>query len=127
MVASRSPTIGVALSGSRSIGGDVGVVGGGASTPRYRYEIDLGGATPDRYDRVEIDHEHPIADVGQAGGEIDGGGRLAHPALLIRNRDDLAHSCALAREPDLNLNTIQSLCQFKLPIVPNPNQNTSWN
>ena len=35
--------------------------------------------------RVEIDDERPLAGLGQAGGEIDGGRGLADPALLVRD------------------------------------------
>ncbi len=33
--------------------------------------------------RVEVDHQDPQPVHGQRGGEVDGGGGLAHPALLV--------------------------------------------
>ena len=38
--------------------------------------------------RVEVDDQHALADGGQRGAEIDGGGGLADAALLIGERDD---------------------------------------
>ena len=38
--------------------------------------------------RVEVDDEHPVAEVGQAGAEVHGRGRLAHAALLVGDRED---------------------------------------
>ena len=38
--------------------------------------------------RIEVDDQHPVAEVGQAGAEVDGRGRLAHAALLVGDGDD---------------------------------------
>ena len=38
--------------------------------------------------RVEIDEQDASAESGQAGGEVDGGRRLADAALLVRNAED---------------------------------------
>jgi len=38
--------------------------------------------------RIEIDDEGAITEIGQAGTQVDGGGRLAHAALLVGHRDD---------------------------------------
>ena len=38
--------------------------------------------------RVEVDHEHAVARFGERGAQVDGGGGLAHPALLVGDRDD---------------------------------------
>ncbi len=38
--------------------------------------------------RVEVDDENPLADRGQRGSEVDGGGGLADPALLVRHDED---------------------------------------
>ena len=37
---------------------------------------------------IEIDDENPLADGGERRAEIDGGGRLADPALLVRHRQN---------------------------------------
>ncbi len=42
--------------------------------------------------RIEIDDEHAFADGGERRAEIDGGRRLADPALLIGERDDAGAS-----------------------------------
>jgi len=42
--------------------------------------------------RVEVDQQHPLADLGQPGGEVDGGGRLADAAFLVGNAEDLGHA-----------------------------------
>ncbi len=44
---------------------------------------------------IEIDKERPSALEGQAGGQIDGRGRLSDPALLVRYGQDLIHRQAL--------------------------------
>ena len=36
---------------------------------------------------VEVDHEHPAAVLRECGGQIDGGGGLPHPALLVDHGD----------------------------------------
>ena len=41
--------------------------------------------------RVHVHAEHAMALLGQRAGQIDGGGRLADPALLIRDGDDASH------------------------------------
>ena len=38
--------------------------------------------------RIEIDDQHPLADRGQRGAEIDRGGGLADAALLVGERED---------------------------------------
>ena len=38
--------------------------------------------------RVEVDDEHPVAEVGQAGAQVHGRGRLAHAALLVGDGHD---------------------------------------
>ena len=40
---------------------------------------------------VQIDHEHALPELGQAGGQVDGGGGLAHPTLLIGNTKYFGH------------------------------------
>ena len=40
---------------------------------------------------IEVDEEDALARLGEVGAEIDGGGRLAHSPLLIRENDDLPH------------------------------------
>src|SRR5665647_3254356 len=42
--------------------------------------------------RVQVDHQHALADLGQPGGEVDGGGGLAHPALLVGDAKNLGHA-----------------------------------
>ena len=37
---------------------------------------------------VEIDHEHPVVELGQRRAQVDRRGRLAHPALLVGDGDD---------------------------------------
>ncbi len=41
--------------------------------------------------RVEVHHQHALADLGQAGGEVDGGGGLANATLLVGNAKNLGH------------------------------------
>jgi hypothetical protein len=41
--------------------------------------------------RVEVDHQHALAHLGQAGGQVDGGGGLADAALLVGDAKDLGH------------------------------------
>ena len=41
--------------------------------------------------RVEVDHQHALADLGQAGGQVDGGRRLADAALLVGNAENMRH------------------------------------
>ena len=36
---------------------------------------------------VEVDHQDPVAELGQRGAEVHRGGGLAHPALLVGDRD----------------------------------------
>ena len=38
--------------------------------------------------RVEVHHEHPVVELGEGGAEVHGGRGLAHPALLVRDRED---------------------------------------
>lgn len=40
---------------------------------------------------VSVNHDHAVALPGQHPGEIEGRCRLAHPALVIENRDELGH------------------------------------
>ncbi len=37
---------------------------------------------------VEVDHQHPLAELGQAGRDVDGGGGLADAALLVGHDHD---------------------------------------
>ena len=46
--------------------------------------------------RIEIDQQNAPAEVGQTGGEIDRGRRLADAALLVRDTEDLAHAKPVA-------------------------------
>ena len=39
--------------------------------------------------RVEVDHQHPVAERRQRGAEVDRGGRLADAALLVGDGDDM--------------------------------------
>mmetsp|Transcript_647 Transcript_647/g.1346 ORF Transcript_647/g.1346 Transcript_647/m.1346 type:complete len:319 (-) Transcript_647:392-1348(-) len=41
--------------------------------------------------RVQVHHEHALADLGQAGGEVDGGGGLADATLLVGDAENLGH------------------------------------
>ena len=41
--------------------------------------------------RIEIDEQHLGAGLGEAGGDVDGGGRLADAALLVGDGDDASH------------------------------------
>ena len=47
--------------------------------------------------RIEVDDQDPLADRRQRGAEIDRGGRLADPALLIGEREDARASSADGR------------------------------
>ena len=38
--------------------------------------------------RIEVDHQHPVAEIGEAGGQVHGGRRLADAALLVGDGDD---------------------------------------
>ena len=38
--------------------------------------------------RVEIEEQHALAEGGEAGGKIDGGGGFSHAAFLVGDRDD---------------------------------------
>jgi hypothetical protein len=38
--------------------------------------------------RVEVDDQHAQSVLGQSGGHVDGGRRLADPALLVGDRED---------------------------------------
>ena len=60
--------------------------------------------------RVEVDDQHPLPELGQRGGDVDGGRGLADAALLVRDHDDPGrvgagqrrpHQCALPREHDV--------------------------
>ena len=37
---------------------------------------------------IEVDDEHPVAEIGEGRSEVDGGRGLADPALLVRHRED---------------------------------------
>ena len=37
---------------------------------------------------IEVEEQHPPTDGGDAGGKVDGRGGLAHPALLVGDRND---------------------------------------
>src|SRR5690606_10776281 len=41
--------------------------------------------------RVDVDKEHAVVAKRQPGGEVDGGGRLSDPALLIGDGNDARH------------------------------------
>ena len=45
--------------------------------------------------RVQIDHQHALANLGQAGGQIDGGGGFADAAFLVGNAEYFGHSVIL--------------------------------
>ena len=47
--------------------------------------------------RIEVDDEHPLADGGEGGGEVDRGRRLADAALLVGDGDDARAACGSAR------------------------------
>ena len=44
--------------------------------------------------RVEVDEQRAVARLGDAGGQVDGGGGLAHAALLVCHRIDGRHRSA---------------------------------
>jgi len=44
--------------------------------------------------RVEVDGEHLASVLGERGGQVDGGGGLAHPALLVAEGDDPGRAVA---------------------------------
>src|SRR5205085_10025245 len=48
--------------------------------------------------RIEVDQQHAPTDRGKRGGEVDRGGRLAHPALLI-GHGNADHRLALTPVP----------------------------
>ena len=50
--------------------------------------------------RVEVDDERALAGLREAGGEVDGGRRLADAALLVRERVDPGHAAIVATGPD---------------------------
>ena len=54
---------------------------------------------------IEIDDQHPLADRGERGAEIDGGGRLADAALLVRHGENARtrRGVGLANEGGLGL------------------------
>ena len=37
---------------------------------------------------VEVDHQHPVAELGERGAQVHGGGRLAHAPLLVGDGED---------------------------------------
>ena len=45
--------------------------------------------------RVQVDHQHALAELRQTGREIDRGGGLAHPALLVGYTKYFGHGCLL--------------------------------
>ena len=45
--------------------------------------------------RIQVDHQHALAELRQTCREIDGGGGLAHPALLVGNAKYFGHGCLL--------------------------------
>jgi hypothetical protein len=71
--------------GDRDVAGQA-VVGGGV---QVLSGADGGGRVSLR---IEVDEERLIPVRGRAGGEVDGGRRLADAALLVRHRVDLAHA-----------------------------------
>ena len=50
--------------------------------------------------RVEVDEQHLPPVARRAGGEVDGGGGLPHPALLIRDRVDGSHPRSSVETPE---------------------------
>jgi hypothetical protein len=40
---------------------------------------------------VEVDQQHALAGCGEAGGEVDTGGRLADAALLVGDTENAGH------------------------------------
>ncbi|GAO25777.1 hypothetical membrane protein [Alicycliphilus sp. B1] len=42
--------------------------------------------------RIQVHEQHALAYLGQARGEVDGGGGLAHATLLVGNAEDLGHA-----------------------------------
>ena len=47
--------------------------------------------------RVEVDQQHAAPVLGERGAQVDGGGGLAHPALLVADRDDARRAVAEQR------------------------------
>jgi hypothetical protein len=47
--------------------------------------------------RVQVDHQHALPHLGQARGEVDGGGGLADAALLVGNAKNFGHGCLRVR------------------------------
>ena len=47
--------------------------------------------------RVEVDQQHPPAELGQRGAEVDRRGRLADAALLVAERDDAGRTVPVQR------------------------------
>ena len=60
---------------------------GPAPSSRVDAEADGGVAL-----RVDVDEQRLVAGLGDAGGDVDGGGGLADPALLVRDGVDGAHA-----------------------------------
>ena len=48
--------------------------------------------------RVQVNHEHPVAKLGQCRSKVDRRGRLADPALLVGDGQDSRQRWLLARE-----------------------------
>src|SRR5882724_11372665 len=59
--------------------------------------------------RIEVDEQGRALRQGKAGGEVHGRRSLADPALLVDDRDDLAHQCAAGHAPECSTcNTLYS-------------------
>ena len=51
---------------------------------------------------IQVDQQHPLFGDGQCGGQVDGGGGLAHPPFLIGDGYDFTHDA-----PDVSRETVR--------------------
>ena len=79
------------MSWMRDVGVDQHVRHGSLDGPRVEAQADGQVRL-----RVHVDAQDAVALLGERPAEVDGGGRLADAALLVRDGDDAGHSASFA-------------------------------
>ena len=67
--------------------------------------------------RVEVEQQHPPADGGDTGRQVDGGGGFAHAAFLVGNSNDFGWHAAGVMKPARRIQVFAPANQIASPVA----------